>query len=193
MPTHPYYITSRKQLLALASPGREDIIDAVELIGPCGVTEIARFLGRPRNALYYHVRVLRDVGLLLETTVSGAGTKPFAQYDVPGRPVILRYDLSSERSRRAVARVGRSRFRRGERGFLRACRKDLAVVEGPRRNLWVVHLKGWLSPRDLEAANEHFHKLVEIFRQGADAATEERAAYDLTFGIAPVVSGKRKP
>ena len=30
-PSQPYYVTSLKQLLALASPGREDIIDAVRV------------------------------------------------------------------------------------------------------------------------------------------------------------------
>ena len=39
-----YYVTELKQLLALATAGREDIIDAVAILGPCTVPEIAKFV-----------------------------------------------------------------------------------------------------------------------------------------------------
>jgi DNA-binding transcriptional ArsR family regulator len=182
----PYIVTATPQLLALASPGREDIIDAVGALGPCGVTEIARFLGRSRNALYYHVRALRDVGVLIETEVQGTGGRRTAHYDLPGWPVIVRFDLSTPRTRRAVATLGRFRFRTGERGFVRACDPAVAVVEGMQRNLWVSHLKGWLSVSELERANQLFHELVNLFRHPADQGSGERKPYELTFAIAPM-------
>src|SRR6266536_2426836 len=151
--SRPYVVTSLPQLLAIARPGREDIIDAVGVIGPCSVTDLARFIGRSRHALYYHVRALRDCGLLLETRHSGEGTKPTARYDLPGRPLSVRYDLSTERSRRAVLALARTRLRSAARGFVRACRPETATVEGPRRNLWVARWKGWLSDRELGQAN----------------------------------------
>ena len=186
MKNRPYVVTSHRQVLALASPGREDIIDAAAVLGPCSISDMARFLGRSRHSLYYHVRALRDCGLLIETMVQGSGMKPTAHYDLPGRPILVRYDLGSERSRRAVIRLGRSRFRSGQRGFVRACSSDSAVVEGPRRNLWVAHWKGWLTRRDLEKANRLLHQLVEVFtRSTADG--DSRSAYELTFAVAPVI------
>jgi hypothetical protein len=187
MKNRPYVVKSYKQLQALASPGREDIIDAVTVLGPCGVTDIARFVGRSRNALYYHVRAMRDLGLLVETQAEGKGVKPAAHYDLPGRPFLVRYDLSSPKSRRAVIAIGKARFRAGQRGFVRACASDGAVVEGPRRNLWVAHWNGWLTVRDLEKANRLLAELVDVFTPSLDDTKKDRSPYALTFGIAPVI------
>ncbi len=187
MKNRPYVVRSHQQLLALASPGREDIIDAVTVLGPCGVTEIAKFVGRSRHALYYHVKAMRDLGLLVETQVEGKGVKPTAHYDLPGRPFLVRYDLSTPKSRRAVIAIGRARFRSGQWGFVRACSSPGAVVEGPRRNLWVAHWKGWLTVRDLEKANRLLAELVDVFTPSVDDTKKERSPYELTFAVAPVI------
>jgi DNA-binding transcriptional ArsR family regulator len=183
-----YVVKSLKQLLALASPGREEIIDAIGLLGPSTVPDLAQFLGRSRNALYYHVRALRDAGLLIETRQSGRGTKATSQYDVPGRPLTVRYDLRTERARRAVIAIVRSRLQSASRGFLKASRSNLAVTEGPRRNLWVAHWKGWLSPAELQEFNQHLNHLVNMLRGGAREKGSQRAPYEFTFALAPVVS-----
>jgi predicted transcriptional regulator len=192
MKNRPYIVKSHKQLLALASPGREDIIDAVTVRGPCGVSEMARFLGRSRHALYYHVRMLRDCGLLVETQVEGKGVKPTAHYDLPGRPILVRYDLGSPKTRRAVIAIAKVRFRTGQRGFVRACSSSTAVVEGPRRNLWVAHWKGWLTAKDLEKANRLLNELVDVFTPPTGASLFSRLPYELTFAIAPVIAADAK-
>jgi biotin operon repressor len=183
----PYVVRSRKQLLAIASPGREDIIDAVGLMGPCTVPDLARFLGRSRHALYYHVRALRDCGLLIETHRTGGGKKTTALYDLPGRPLSVQYDLSTERTRHAVVQLARTRLRSATRGFVRACSPDIAVTQGPRRNLWVARWKGWLSDRELQEANEHLSRLIELLRHDGRGTREGRAPYELTFALAPIV------
>ncbi|MDP9179329.1 MAG: helix-turn-helix domain-containing protein [Gemmatimonadota bacterium] len=189
----PYVVRSHDQLLALASPGREDIIDAVTVLGPCGVTDIAKFVGRPRHALYYHVKALRDRDLLVETQVKGKGVKPTAHYDLPGRPFLVRYDLSSPKSRRAVIAIGRARFKAGRRGFVRACSAPSAIVEGQRRNLWVAHWKGWLTVKDLEKANRLLSQLVDVFTPSTGTATRGREPYELTFAVSPVIRANAKP
>ena len=185
--TRPYIVTSLKQLLAVASPGREDITDALAVLGPSSVPELAKFIGRSRNALYYHVRALRDCGLLIETKHSGEGTRTTARYDLPGRPLSVRYDLSTARSRRAVIALARTRLRSAMRGFLRAARPELAVTEGPRRNLWVARWKGWLSPKELEAVNEHLSELIKLLRPEPGDPRLNRKAHELTFAIAPII------
>ncbi len=182
-----YYVTELKQLLVLATPEREDIIDAIAVLGPSTVPDIARFLGRSHNSLYYHVRALRDCGLLLESAVQREGVRRTSQYDLPGRPLIVKYNLSTPRSRRAVMKLGRIRFRSGERGFVRACKPEHAVVEGPHRNLWASHWNGWLTDKDLEEVNRLLLELVDLFRHGADAGGD-RKPHELTFGIAPVIA-----
>ncbi|HVF39770.1 MAG TPA: helix-turn-helix domain-containing protein [Gemmatimonadaceae bacterium] len=189
----PYIATSLRQILVLASPGREDIIDAVAICGPAPVSELSEFLGRSRHSLYYHLRALRDAGLLIETLHPAKGKKTTARYDLPGRPMIVRYDLSSKRSRNAVIKLGHGRFRAAERGFIRACHPDVAVVEGPRRNLWVAHLEGWLTDSDLESANELFARLIDLFKNDDGTSRAGRKPYAVTWAISPVLTRNRKP
>jgi len=186
-----YYVTSVKQLLVLAKPGREDIIDAIAVRGPSTVPEIAAFLGRTRNSLYYHVDVLAKAGLLVEETVRRQGIKSTARYDLPGRPMIVKYDLSTPRNRRAVIRLGLGRFHAGKRSFVRACNSELAVAEGPRRNLWISYWEGWLSDDELHEANRILNSLVDLYRRSSKSGGGGRKPYALTFGIAPVIGSKK--
>jgi Helix-turn-helix domain len=183
----PFVIKSTKQLLAAASPNREDIIDAVAVLGPCTITELARFVGRSRNALYYDVRALRSCGLLVETRRSGDGKRATAYYDVPGRPMIVHLDLNTPRKRQAVVALARIRLRSAARGFVRACRPDVAIVDGPRRNLWVTRWKGWLSEKELEEANRHLARLIHLLRHRAGTPSEKRKLHELTFALAPII------
>ena len=183
-----YYVTSTRQLFVLAKPGREDIIDAISILGPCTVPQMAEFLGRSRNSLYYHVNVLRKAGLVVEDKVQRAGVKTTALYDLPGRPMIVKWDLSTPRSRQAVISLGRGRFKSGERAFVRACQPGVAVVEGMRRNLWTSHWQGWLSQDELVEANRILHSLVDLYRRSAKTSGNGRKPYALTFAIAPVIN-----
>lgn len=185
--TRPFVVKSLKQLLAVASPVREDITDALAVLGPSSVPELAKFIGRSRNALYYHVRALRDCGLLIETKHSGEGTRTTARYDLPGRPFSVRYDLSTARSRRAVIALARIRLRSAMRGFVRAARPEIAVTEGPQRNLWVTRWKGWLSEKELEAVNEHLWELIHLLQPERGERRDKRKPYELTFAFAPVI------
>jgi DNA-binding transcriptional ArsR family regulator len=187
--TKPFVVSSPKQLQVIASPGREEIIDVVGLIGPCRITDLAAMIGRSRNSLYYHVRALRDCGLLLETHRTGEGTKPTAYYDVPGRPLSVRFDLSTPGRRRAVLALARTRIRSAARGFERACRPEAATLEGPRRDLRVTHMKGWLAEEELEEANRLLERLIELVGATEPGAKQGRKSYELTFVLAPVVAG----
>lgn len=185
--TRPYIADSPAQLSALASPGREDIVNAIGLLGPCKVSDLARFLGRTPHALYYHLRQLRKHGLILESQRLDDRNTPAAYYDLPGKPIIVRYDLSTKRGRRAVANLGTLRFRSAMRGFLRACRAGNARTRGPLRNLWVAHWKGWLSDHEVARANKIFQELVDLFRRSSGAPRKGRRPHEITFAIAPIV------
>jgi DNA-binding transcriptional ArsR family regulator len=190
--TNPFVVSSPKQLQVIASPGREEIIDMVALIGPCRITELASVVGRSRNSLYYHVRALRDAGLLLETHRSGEGVRTTAYYDVPGRPLSVRFDLSTPSRRRAVLTLARTRIRSAARGFERACKPGVVTLKGPRQDLRVTHLKGWLSDNELEETNRLLERLVELVGSTERGATKKRKSYEITFVLAPVNTAARQ-
>jgi predicted transcriptional regulator len=186
----PFLVTSAKQLQVIASPGREEIVDMVALIGPCSITELAGALGRSRNSLYYHVRALRDCGLLVETQCSGEGKKTTAYYDPPGRPLAVHFDLSTKDRKRAVVALARARIRSAARGFERACRPGAVTVEGPHRNLWATHLKGWLSDEELKEVNELFARLIHLIGRSGRESVPAKRSYEFTFVLAPILPKK---
>jgi DNA-binding transcriptional ArsR family regulator len=183
--TKPFVVSSPEQLEALASPGREDVIDAVALIGPCSVSELARQLGRPRHSLYYHVTALRDLGLLVETRRAVAGARNTAFYDVPGRPVSVPFDLSTRRRRSAVSTLSHARLRTAFKGVARACASGATVTDGPRRELWTTHVNGWLSDAELEEVNRLFRRLVEVISHASVDQSTGRKAFELTLALSP--------
>jgi DNA-binding transcriptional ArsR family regulator len=183
----PFLVSSPQQLEAIASPGREAVIDAVVLIGPCSVSELARQLGRSRHSLYYHVKALRDFGLLLETRRHIPGARETLFYDVPGRPVVVRFDLSTPQRRRAVTMLSRARLRTAAKGVTRACASNVTITDGPRRQLWTTHVKGWLSINELEEVNQLFLRLIELISHASAAQSAERKAFELTVALSPAM------
>jgi predicted transcriptional regulator len=62
IPSQGSPIAGARQIRALASPIRQDILDALTAIGPCSVSELAAAIGRPADGLYYHIRHLLKAG-----------------------------------------------------------------------------------------------------------------------------------
>ena len=188
--SRPFLVTSARQLQVIASPGREEIVDVVALIGPCSITELAAALGRSRNSLYYHIRALRDCGLLVETLRSGEGKKATAYYDPPGRPFAVHFDLSTKQRKSAVVALARARIRSAARGFERACRPGAVQIDGPHRNLWATRLKGWLSNEELKEANELFARLIHLIGRSGRESVQAKRSYEFTFVLAPIFPKK---
>src|SRR5271156_143734 len=59
-----YTIYGRKELRALASFARQEIIDVLAQMGTVSVPGLAQALGRPADTLYYHLRILHNAGLV---------------------------------------------------------------------------------------------------------------------------------
>src|SRR5688572_15611419 len=117
-------IAEPRQIRALASPIRQDILDTVMAIGPCSVADVARALGRRADGLYYHIRRLIGVRLLV-----GMGEGEL-QLDVPRKSMYLVYDPSDRRNRAAVLRVISALLRSAGRTFRKGFRPGVAVVSG---------------------------------------------------------------
>jgi predicted transcriptional regulator len=67
-------IKSHEQLREMALPIRTEIVEIVSFLGPCSIRELARYMGRKRPALHFHVARLMEVGLLLEAGATESGS-----------------------------------------------------------------------------------------------------------------------
>lgn len=185
-PDAPYIVRRPAQVAALASPVRQEIVDAMCAIGPCSVAELAALLGRPADALYYHVRALLRVGLLIDRGTRPAGRRAEAVYDVPARRMRLRYEPAN---RRAIARAVASMLRVAERDFRAALRSSDARLSGDLRDVWAGRVRGWLTDEQVEEANRLLTRLLELVR-GCERPQGARL-HAFAFVLAPTPPARR--
>lgn len=190
MPTAPTReIHQPRQIAALASPARQEIVDAVEASGPSSVGQIAELLGRPQDGLYYHVRQLLRVGLLVEVDTRPTARREEAVYDVASRPLQIRYEPGRTRNAAEVTRVAGAMLRLAHRSFAEAMRRGEACVRGPARNLRAARVKAWLTEEDTREINEHLRAVWTIARRGRRPGA---ALHSLTFVLTPEHASARR-
>src|SRR5215470_12575557 len=132
-----------RQVGALASPVRQEIVDTLEALGgEAPVAALAAQLGRPSDGLYYHLRLLVRAGLLEEVADDGDGRR--YRTGGGGRGLRLQYQPGPTANARAVERVAAGMLRTARRDFAAAIRRAETVGDGPRRTLWASRMKGWL-------------------------------------------------
>jgi transposase-like protein len=186
--TAPFLIEQPRQIAALASATRQEIVDAAVASGAFTVAELARRLDRPADALYFHVRLLERVGLLLRTGESGEGRARAAVYDVPGRPLKLRYGSSVQVARR-IGPVLDGILRLARRDVRRALERGDALVEGPVRDTWGARARGWLGRSELERANQLLQELLDLVQAGTPRPGAQPVA--LVLALAPLAPHAR--
>jgi DNA-binding transcriptional ArsR family regulator len=178
-------IKSPRQIRALASAVRQDIVDALESAGPCTIRELAGLLGRRPDALYYHLRVLSEVGLIAQFASARNGENG-ATVDVLSRPLHLNYNLSDRSNREGICRVVDAMSRSAQRNFRRAFRPGDAKVNGPTRDLWAGRCQGWLSEEDMREVNRLLSRILSIVRARHTPTRRAAKRREITFILAPL-------
>lgn len=184
----PLVVRRPAQVRALASPARQEIVDALVAAGPCSIAELAAHTGRAPDSLYHHIRILRKTGLILEREARKSGRHVAAVYDLPARPVFIRY---ADAQPRALAKVVASALRLGLRDFHAALGEPGTVPDGPARNLWGGRVKGWVGPDELAEVNALLARLYELIHSGAPGPG--RRPQTFSFALAPVEPSPRSP
>ncbi len=172
------------QVRAIASPVRQEILDAVEAAGPSTIAEIAVALARRPDGLYFHIRALEKARLLRRVGTRGEGRSEAAVFDVPARPV--RIDYATPRGR--AARLGPALdalLRLARRDTRRALACPNAVAHGPRRDLWVARVRGRVTPEELARVNALLEECSSILRESRAGADGRPVA--LAFALTPLM------
>jgi DNA-binding transcriptional ArsR family regulator len=179
----PFYIADARKIATIASPVRAAVIDALEVLGPATVVQLARALGYPPDGLYYHVGVLERHGLVVRMEpVKESGA---ARFDLPGHPATLRYRLDDRRQRDAIAQVVATMLRSAQRGFRRSFAPGHATVQGPQRNLRAGRRTAWLTARELRVLNRYIERIHALFGRGVPRRAGARL-HEFTYVLAPI-------
>jgi hypothetical protein len=184
----PYHIRQLRQLRAIVSPLRQEIVDAVAASGPCTVSELAHSLGRRPTALYAHVSALQAVGLLRRVGERSNGGRPSAVLKVPGRPMYLDYDITDPKRRKLITWYAAGMLRNASRDFVAATTHPEVKTAGKTRSLWAARCKGWLNQRELAEVNVLLNRLISILRDGQRNKGNSRKLHEVTFVLCPFES-----
>jgi len=158
-----YPIRARDQIRALTSPVRQELVDALQASGPSSIADLATELGRAPDSLYYHVRRLEAVGLVVRRGTRSTARNEEALFDTPGARMRIERDTGSPRESGDLLAVIAAVLRLAKRDLSTAFARGLARYGGARRNTWGGRVKGWLTPAEVRAAGEHIEALTEIF------------------------------
>lgn len=164
MAPRPYDITLPAQVRALASGIRQEIVDAAESLGPCSVAELGKALGRRPDTLYYHVRLLLRVGLLVDAGRRDAGRRTEALLRTPGRPMQL---IAHPGQAGALAEINRAMMRLASRDYQRAASSPRTSRIGPAHGLYAGRTAGRLTAAQLKRVARLMKELQSEFVQEA--------------------------
>lgn len=185
MKRKPYFVEKTAQLNALAAPARQEICDCLSAAGPSTVGELAELIGRPADAMYFHINRLVKAGLLVEVEQEKVGRHVISRYDVVGRPLILKYRKSNEKPvTKVIGAATRAAFRDFEHAYPQLADQQ---VEG-RRDLWAGRSKGWLNKKDIAEVNRLLGELHDVLMRGKPDSEEssDRKLCAFTFLLSPV-------
>ena len=185
----PFYLHDVGQVKAVASPVRAAVIDALEVMAPATILQIAGVIGYPPDGMYYHLRVLERTGLVIRGTPEpGTGA---ARFELPGHPATLRYRLDDRQQGHAMNKVVGTMVRCAERSFRRAFAPGRATVKGPHRNLRAGRRTAWLTAAELRVLNRHIESIHALFGRGRPQRPGARL-HEFTYVLAPIVQKGRR-
>lgn len=185
------WISDPKQLAALVSPVRQNIMDRMEAAGPCTVLELSEHLGVAQDALYYHMRKLVKVGLLTRVDKRRGAGRDSAVYDLVARKWHIDYQPGNVSNEQLVSAITAGMLRQSQRDFERGFSSPRAKVKGPLRSLWSLRLESALDDKELAEINDHLQSILEILRKPRRDSGGPQ--YSMTWVLAPLLEKRANP
>jgi DNA-binding transcriptional ArsR family regulator len=182
-----YVITSKKQLAVLSSGVRQEIADVLSQLKRASVSTLAAALGRPADALYYHLRLLEGAGLVNKVGVARKDRRREVLYSAAGSELRIDYGVARREATKHLVAITGAMSRLAVRDVRRALADQTVVLSGPNRALWVKRRTGWLMPSELRRIGTKIEKL------GSEMARPVNGAqlYGITIVFTPLKRRRR--
>jgi hypothetical protein len=129
-------------------------------MGTVPVSELAATLGRPADALYYHLHALKKVGLVLHAGYQGEGVRKEELIHSVASDLRLHYEPGKGGNAREITAIVGSMLRLGVRDFKHAFQSETVTVSGPGRELWALRRTGRLTLDEIVGVNRAIEELA---------------------------------
>jgi DNA-binding transcriptional ArsR family regulator len=132
--TKRHIVRTHKQLAALASASRQEVADVLAAMGTVSVAELTSALGRPADALYFHVRALERAGLIRRAGYRFRQGHKEALFRTVAPELRRSYEPNKPHNRKGVTTIVGSMLRLGMRNLNSAFEPGDAIVSGRHRD-----------------------------------------------------------
>ena len=162
-----YRVSRPDQLKAVESSVRQIILDILLNDGPSSIKDVADALGKPPDSLYYHIKLLSKVGLIMQVDSRKSGARDEAIYDVPTERFELVTDFSNPASVDATLRIMKNMTRVTARDCATGLKSGNAVTKGSSRNFRGNRYIGRLTIEELKELNNLFAAIEKLCKKTA--------------------------
>lgn len=180
--TQCHVIRNKKELAALVSGARQEIVDVLSQMANLSVAELAAALGRPADAIYYHLRILQRARLVVCVGNRNHGQRQEQLFRTILPNLRMEYRTGKGGNAGEITAIVRSMLRLGARDFGHAFRGGNAKVAGRGRELWALRTTGWVTPDELVKVNRSISSLA----RAVSKPRKQGRLYGITVLLTPL-------
>ena len=161
-------LLNRRQTRLLLSPARLEIVEAFAALERASARELAAHLRRPPGAVYHHVRMLEQAGLIAEVGQRRGPRRPEAIYAPVAERLAVQAGSSADADRQAV-RTLRAVLRQAGRDVEAGLRRGPATLKGRFHG---IQLSAALTPRDVRRVLALLGQIDAVLRRAKRTGSE---------------------
>lgn len=186
----PLLLRGRAARELFGSPLRLALVEQFQREGELSVSELAARLEHPADGLYFHVRKLLRIGVLVAGARRPGARRPEQLYRLAASQIGVDPSDTSPAARSAATLGVSAVLRRSGREFVAALRSGSLVTEGPQRELMALRVKTWLD----RAARIEFNRRIDGLIGFLHRRASERGGTPctLTLLVSPSLAAARR-
>lgn len=184
---HP--ITKPSDWAVMMGPVRFELLEAMRVLAPCSVREIALAIDRPADTLYPHLRALLRIGVVTESGSRPGRTRPERIYDLVAddfRPAFRR--AGPKVTARAVDRAMQTMAAVVSRASRKAAESGRIQFGAEGQNIVGKLENAWLTPAEFA----HVRTRLKSLKRYLDArkARRQGSLYVAAFFLLPATRSR---
>lgn len=173
----------------LVSPVRTEIAEALRLLGPCSVADVAQAIDRPADTLYRHIELLQEAGFVREAGFRKGERNVEQLLDVVADDFLVDFrDNKGDAENKAIIQTVNSFTGAMQRAVRDSAAAKQLVFDADERNLSINYELSWLTPEKFQEVRALVRRLKAIMDEGKKR--REGRLY-MTLAIATPVTRKR--
>ena len=164
---HRKFVVSPEQWKLLLSPVRAEVAEALRLLGPSSIADIADILDRPADGLYPHVRALVSAGFVTTAGSRKLGRHVETLYDVVADDFVIDFaDNTGSAENDAIVATGLSFMNAMSRTLRDAADARVLEFHPDHRNISMNYELAWLTPEDFRLVRDLIARLKAVMDAG---------------------------